>query len=648
MLTGGNEKTIDLLDMYIIESEKNKKNLKNLNINEATHNLQFEEITLHNPKPCSKISSESPQPQILENFSNDFSLLSSNISISENSAVHINGLSNVSYQVNKIEDQDYGFWNNIKKNFNDIKNRLKFNIVQTDTKINFEDFDIIQIYDKKFYTGNYHNSETGSNINVENLNKFVTQEIFWLSYRSNFEPIIFNKNAYTSDAGWGCMIRAGQMILAKGLYEIIKKMKQKLDSTFYTDSQNLFFDILLLFGEHTLNYKKIYNHDFFSYFKNNLKNNTKNLNKKQNNDKIFNPKKSLTLEEYECVGQEQSDFNNYENEEKTIEEENQRNFEVTPPFSIRNILNSGIKINKGAGEWFSDVEIIKILQELNTKYSPIKNLKILHFTEGTLNIDSILDQCFEIKTCKCKFIRISYGYDKAKEFEYKIKPPKGADNYIFSKNSSYNNNLVSDFEKDYVVIESDESNKKLNSSQVKDPECNCFQNCIYHNDNYYEMTHSFLLFISLRLGLEKLEECYYDSIIDFFDFKNNIGMIGGKGSRALYFIGHTEGQLIFLDPHYVQESVNLMNPIGSNNIDLQNEKDIVFNLSNSEIYNCYKSYIPQDFMTVDLDKMTPSLTLGFYFSNVKASDFTSFIEQSIQMSIKENFLFKVSNHRKKK
>lgn len=34
-----------------------------------------------------------------------------------------------------------------------------------------------------------------------------------------------------------------------------------------------------------------------------------------------------------------------------------------------------------------------------------------------------------------------------------------------------------------------------------------------------------------------------------------VGVIGGKGNKALYFVGSEEDNLIFLDPHYVNEAI---------------------------------------------------------------------------------------------
>ncbi len=64
-----------------------------------------------------------------------------------------------------------------------------------------------------------------------------------------------------------------------------------------------------------------------------------------------------------------------------------------------------------------------------------------------------------------------------------------------------------------------------------------------------------LVFISLRLGLQKLDESYYEAIpLMFNKIHNNIGFVSGKKNRAYYFIGYNgDGQLIFVDPHFNQK-----------------------------------------------------------------------------------------------
>ena len=64
-----------------------------------------------------------------------------------------------------------------------------------------------------------------------------------------------------------------------------------------------------------------------------------------------------------------------------------------------------------------------------------------------------------------------------------------------------------------------------------------------------------LVFISFRLGLQTLDESYYNIIpIIFSKIHNNIGFVSGKKNRAYYFIGcNGDGKLIFADPHFNQK-----------------------------------------------------------------------------------------------
>jgi hypothetical protein len=501
---------------------------------------------------------------------------------------------------------DLGFWNNIKKGVTDFKNVIQYNIIpQLDVeKLNFKETDYLMLYDKDY------------NLNSERDIKLLERdlkEVIWFSYRANFDPIVYNKTMYTSDSGWGCMIRSGQMILARAIYMLKSNQFKGQQKKGY--DLNSFLETLLLFLDKSLILKNVIGNPDFKYFYSNSNSNShSNSNTNSNNlpnnqnsttsvdidtyhnvNKFETVKKKPSIDDFEHIITETS-----QNFEKTKKEKEPQimfniNSKITPPFSVSNICNLSVQDNKGAGEWFSNYDLIRIFEELNSKYDPLGGLKILNFSEGVIYIEDILKECFLKRMCKCRD-RISYSYDKACEMKEKAEEDHG-----------------------FVIVESDISLQDKNK-------CNCFENCFFYNNSFYEMTNQFVLFVSNRLGLTTLEEDYMDSMLRYFNIHNNLGIIGGKPSRALYFIGHDfKNRLIFLDPHFVQESVKSYDHLIQN---IQSEENKIFN-----------TYKPNDYYLMEIKKMSASFTCGFLCPTF--SDFLTLINElsDFTYDVKTNPIF---------
>ena len=89
--------------------------------------------------------------------------------------------------------------------------------------------------------------------------------------------------------------------------------------------------------------------------------------------------------------------------------------------------------------------------------------------------------------------------------------------------------------------------EKIESSKDSD--------CLLFNSERFKYKKNGIIFILLRLGLQKIESCFMDMIPRLFsNLHNNIGFVSGKKKRAFYFIGLDGNKLIFADPHCNQNS----------------------------------------------------------------------------------------------
>ena len=67
------------------------------------------------------------------------------------------------------------------------------------------------------------------------------------------------------------------------------------------------------------------------------------------------------------------------------------------------------------------------------------------------------------------------------------------------------------------------------------------------------------MIVMTRIGAEKPVNTYKPMLLDMMSMKSFSGMLGGKPNKALFFVGMQGDELIYLDPHYVQDSTNRKN-----------------------------------------------------------------------------------------
>ena len=182
----------------------------------------------------------------------------------------------------------------------------------------------------------YYNLKENNNKNAL-INKLT--KILYITYRKNF-PIIFDnkQKKYTSDSGWGCMIRCGQMIMCRALFKYFKfKYFKNIYKSLFKTIQ-YFLEIPFDLKDLPLNLKPMIN----KYFN-------------CNNKKIL---------------------------------------KIYPPFSIKSICKMGEYYDKTAGKWFSDVNLVNIFKSISEYFELFKDLKILNF-QNSLNIKDVLNNNFE-------------------------------------------------------------------------------------------------------------------------------------------------------------------------------------------------------------------------------------------------------------
>lgn len=108
-----------------------------------------------------------------------------------------------------------------------------------------------------------------------------------------------------------------------------------------------------------------------------------------------------------------------------------------------------------------------------------------------------------------------------------------------------------------------------------------------HEGEQNEKWRGVIIFIPVRLGGEKFNPVYTECIKSVFSHQSTLGIIGGRPRHSLYFVGVQEDKLIYLDPHLCQDAV---------------EDTVNFPLESFHC-NCARK--------MSISKMDPSCTIAF-------------------------------------
>jgi hypothetical protein len=239
--------------------------------------------------------------------------------------------------------------------------------------------------------------------------------------------------------------------------------------------------------------------------------------------------------------------------EKKIIENQYKQLEIKsfdPPFSIHKICTIGEIYGRTCGEWFSDFELPKIYEIINSTFNIIPNLSILHFNSD-IDMDTVLGNCFEKVDGKIS------DEDKKKYFTN-----ENNENFCFKKMGA--------------------------------------------------------IFVSMRLGVSYISEEYFPSIKKLFDCKQFLGLIGGKFHSASYFFGFCGDDLLYLDPHFNQESC--------------------YNLSDKT----FMTYMNKTIYKLSLKSLQSAFTVGFLFRDL--NEFKDLYKFFNEYCIKDNPCFFVQDN----
>lgn len=205
------------------------------------------------------------------------------------------------------------------------------------------------------------------------------------------------------------------------------------------------------------------------------------------------------------------------------------------PYSIQMISRYIYKKHETKpGNWLKPSTVVFALQHFHQQYSKYtaQNMQIEIYIEGTIYlnqaVEKVADRSALDQVQEEDFEKEFEIVEDSKEFNDSLPSPLSHQEKIFFHEHHEEVTLEALFEEDAKDVE------KYLKIKWKQP---------------------LLIVVFAKIGLSKPNPEYLPFIKEILTFPESVGMLGGKPGLAYYIMGHVEDKLIYLDPHFVQESL---------------------------------------------------------------------------------------------